>query len=277
MKKPEEAIQYLNQALAADPNFVPALQVLVAVYREQNKPDLALAAVKKALARSPKNPQLQQMLGEVLLAQKQPKAAAAALEEAINLNPRQVAALRLLTLAYLQEADPAQVMRQLEQKVADPKVSPVYFLALASLYERQQRFDQAIGLYNNLLERNLFPTMARNNLAYLLAERQPTPENLARAQKLSAEALEDNPEEPSFLDTQGWILCQQGNFARGKPFLEKAVAHSPEHPALLYHLGWCQAKLGETPAAREALQKALAAKGEFADRQAAEKLLQSLK
>jgi tetratricopeptide (TPR) repeat protein len=276
MKKPEEAIKYLNQALAADPNFFPALQALVAVYREQNKPDQALEAVKKALSRSPKNPLLHQMLGEVLLVQKQPKAAAAALEEAINLNPRQVSALRLLTLAYLQESEPAQAVLQLEQKVSDPKTPPVFSLVLGSIYEKQHKFDQAIGLYNTLLERNLFTTLARNNLAYLLAEHQPTPENLARALKLSTETLEDSPEEPSFLDTQGWILCKQGNFAKGESFLEKAVGHSPEQPALLYHMGWCEAKLGKVQAAREALQKALASKSEFADRQEAEKLLKSL-
>jgi predicted Zn-dependent protease len=216
------------------------------------------------------------MLGEVLLVQKQPKAAVAALEEAINLNPGQVSALRLLTIAYLQESDPTQAVRQLEQKVSDPKTPPVFSLVLASLYERQHKYDQAIGLYNTLLERNLYTTLARNNLAYLLAEHQPTPENLARALKLSTETLEDNPEEPSFLDTQGWILCKQGNFAKGKPFLEKALDHSPGQPALLYHLGWCTSKLGETQAAREALQKALASKSEFADRQDAEKLLKSL-
>jgi tetratricopeptide (TPR) repeat protein len=276
MKKPEEAIKYLNQALASDPNFLPALQLLVAIYQEQKHPDKGLAAVRQTVSRSPKNPQLQQMLGEVLLAQKQPKDAAAALEEAINLNPRQVSALRLLAIAYLQESDPAQAVQQLEQKVSDSKTPPVFSLVLASIYEKQHKFDQAIGLYNTLLERNLFTTLARNNLAYLLAEHQPTPENLARALKLSTETLEDNPEEPSFLDTQGWILCKQGNFAKGKSFLEKAVAQSPEQPALLYHLGWCESKLGETQAAREALQKALAAKGEFPERQEAENLLKSL-
>ena len=45
---------------------------------------------------------------------------------------------------------------------------------------------------------------------------------------------------------------------------------------MLYHLGWCEAKLGDTAAARAALQKALDSKTKFMERDAAQKLLDSL-
>jgi len=275
-KKTDEALRYANQALQQQPNFLPALQLIVGIYQDQKHPDKALAAVRQALARSPKNPQLHQMLGELLLVQKQPEAAITPLEEALSLNPRQVSSLQLLTMAYLQMPDAEKALQQLEAKVADPKSSPVFSLVLASVYERQQKFDKAINLYNSLLAHNLFPTLARNNLAYLMAEHQPTAENLARAQKLSAETLEDNPEEPSFLDTMGWILGKQGKYAEAKTYLEKATEHAPDQPAILYHLAWCEAKLGETDAARAALEKALAGKRAFQEKDAAQKLLDSL-
>ena len=160
--------------------------------------------------------------------------------------------------------------------MADPKSSPIFSLVLATVYEGQQQFDQAINLYNSLLARDLFPYLARNNLAYLLAEHRPTAENLARAQNLSSEALEENPEEPSFLDTMGWIKGKQGKYGQAKIFLEKALKHAPDQPAMLYHLGWCEAKLGETAAARAALHKALDSKTRFMERDAAQKLLDSL-
>ena len=147
---------------------------------------------------------------------------------------------------------------------------------LATVYERQQKFDKAINLYSSLLAHNLFTALARNNLAYLLAEHQPTAENLARAQKLAGETLEDNPEEPSFLDTMGWVLCKQEKYVLAKTYLEKAAEHAPGQPAMLYHLAWCEAKLGETAAARATLQKALESKSKFMDRDAAQKLLDSL-
>jgi Tfp pilus assembly protein PilF len=127
-----------------------------------------------------------------------------------------------------------------------------------------------------LLARNLFTSLARNNLAYLMAEHQPTADNLARAQKLSSESLEEFPEEPSFLDTMGWVLCKQGQYAQAKPYLEKAMEHAPDQPAMLYHLAWCEVKLGETAAARIVLQKVLDHKGKVMERAAAQKLLDSL-
>jgi tetratricopeptide (TPR) repeat protein len=275
-KKMDEALRYADKALQAQPNFLPALQLEVAIYQDQKQPDKALAAVRQTLARSPKNPQLHQMLGELLLVQKQPQAAIPPLQEALNLDPRQVSALQLLALAYLQMPNAEKALQQLEAKVADPKSAPILSLVLATVYERQQKFDQAINLYNSLLARNLFTSLARNNLAYLLAEHQPTADNLIRAQKLSSETLADNPGVPGFLDTMGWILCKQEKYAEAKTFLEKAMEHAPDQPAMLYHLAWCEAKLGETAAARAALHKALESKTSFTDRDAAQKLLDSL-
>jgi len=276
LKKMDEALKYADQALQQTPDFLPALQLEVGIYQDQKQPEKALAAVRRTLARNQKNPQLQQLLGELLLVQKQPQAAIAPLEEALTLNPRQVSALQLLAIAYQQMPNADQALQQLEAKVGDPKSSPIFSLVLATLYERQQKFDQAINLYNSLLAKNLFTSLARNNLAYLMAEHQPTADNLARAQKLSAETLEENPEEPSFLDTMGWILCKQEKYAQAKTYLEKASEHAPGQPAMLYHLGWCEAKLGETAAARAALQKALDSKTKFMERDAAQKLLDTL-
>jgi tetratricopeptide (TPR) repeat protein len=275
-KKMDEALKFADQALQANPDFLPALQLEVGIYQDQKQPEKAVAAVRRTLARSPKNPQLHQILGELLLVQKQPQAAVAPLGEALNLNPRQVSALQLLALAYQQMPNADQALEQLEAKVGDPKSSPIFSLVLATVYERQQKFDKAVDLYSSLLARNLFTSLARNNLAYLLAEHQPTPENLARAQKLSAETLEDNPEEPSFLDTMGWILGKQGKYTQAKTYLEKASEKAPGQPAMLYHLAWCETKLGDTAAARAALQKALDSKNNFMERDAAQKLLDSL-
>jgi len=151
-----------------------------------------------------------------------------------------------------------------------------YALALAQLHERQREGDQAIAIYNQLLERQVAPIVVKNNLAYLLAEHRPTPENLARAKELLTPILDDNPEDPRLLDTMGWIVCKQNNFAQAKTYLEQAAAKAPEHPVLQYHLGYCLAKLGENAAARSALEKSLAAKGDSPQKDEARKLLDSL-
>ncbi len=275
-KQSEAAAQFLETALKQNPNYHPALRLLLALHHEKKQPAKVLETARAAVAKAPKNAEIHQILGEVLLAQNQPEAAAAALEEALTLNPNDPAALGLLIRAYEGSPDTAKIMQKLERKAEDPQAPFFYALALAQLYERQRQGDKAIALYNRLLERRVAPMVVKNNLAYLLAEYQPTPENLARAQKIATETLDNSPEDPRLLDTLGWIYCRQKNYAEAKKYLEKAVDKFPKHPVLQYHLGFCVAKLGDTAAARTALEKALAAKDSFPEREAAEKLLQSL-
>jgi predicted Zn-dependent protease len=275
-KQPDQAARHLEDALRQNPDAHPALRLLLGLYQEGNQSAKALEAARAAVARAPKNAEIRQILGEMLLAQKQPEAAAAALTEALTLNPNDPQALALLVRAYEVAPDKAAARRMLADKAQDPKAPPFYALALAQLYERQHLGDQAIAVYESLLERQVAPAVVKNNLAYLLAEHRPTPENLLRAQQLAAGILDDNPEDPRLLDTLGWIYCQQKEFDKAKTYLERATSRAPEHPVLQYHLGFCLAKLGETAPARAALEKCLAAKGDFPQQDEAKKLLDSL-
>ena len=133
----------------------------------------------------------------------------------------------MLAIAYQEQPDQEQVLRQLEERVADPKTPPYYSLVLSMLYEQQQKFDKAIELYDKLIARDLYPELARNNLAYLLAEHRATPENLERALKLSSETLEENPDEEVFWIPWAGSSVSRANFAKAKTYLEKAVSQSP--------------------------------------------------
>ncbi len=274
-KQPDQAMKYFDQALARDANFLPALQQEAAIYLGQKQLDKAVEVVRQHLAKTPKNPQIQQLLGGLLLTQKQPAAAAPVLEQAIASNPNPQT-LRLLIAAYLQEPDQQLVVSRVEERAAAPNAPPYNFLILSTLYEEKKDYSKAIDLYNRMLAKDLFPDIARNNLAYLLAEHFSTPENLERAAKLSTESLEENPDEPGFLDTMGWVSAKRGEYAKAKTYLEQALAKAPDSPALEYHLAWCEAKLGETAKAQELLKKALGSKPDFREREAAQKLLDSL-
>jgi len=273
----EAAIKQLNEALKQNPAFIPGLQLLTSIYMDMKKPAAALEAVNKSIAQSPDNPVLYQLLGEISLADRKPQEAAQALEKAFTLNPRQLGALRLLILAYQQNPDSEKVIEELEAKVNNPQAPRFYILALAMFHERLKNFDKATEVYNRMIERDLFTTLAKNNKAYLLANNMPSPENFQRALQLVTEALNEAPEDPNILDTKGWILCQKGDFSQAITYLEQAVELAPENPTLKYHLGYCQAKLGEVDKAKETLEKLLETKVRFPELAAAETLLLELK
>lgn len=275
-KHSEAAVKYLETALKQNPNYHPALRLILGYYQTQGQSAKVLETARAAVAAAPKSAEIRQILGEVLLGQKQPETAVTVLEEALTLNPADRQALGLLVAAYTQVPDQKAALAKLEHKAADPQAPIFYALALAQLHERQKAPDKAIAVYEGLLARGVALALVKNNLAYFLAEHQPTAENLARAEKLALEVLDDYPEDPNLLDTAGWIYCRQGNYAKAKPLLEKAAEKVPNNPAGQYHLGFCLAKLGDAAAARPALEKALAAKGDFPQREAAQKLLDSL-
>ncbi len=276
-KRVDAAIPHLTAALAQNPGFIPALQALTGIYLEKNQTQKAVEAVQKSLAAAPDNPILLQMMGELSLVQKKPQDAIQYLEKAFALNPRQLGALRLLVIAYQQSPDQEQVALDLANKANDPKAPRFYSLAEAMYYERLKDYPKAMEVYNRMIERNIFATLAKNNLAYLLANQLPSPENNQRALQLVTEALDEAPEDPNILDTKGWILFQQGDYPQAVTYLEQATEFAPENPTIKYHLAAAQAKAGDVAKAIEILEKLLETKVKFPDQAAAETLLLQLR
>jgi cellulose synthase operon protein C len=276
-QQPEQVIRHLEQALRENPVALPALRLLVGLHLEQKQPAKAEEAVRASLDVAPKHAALHQLLGEVHLAQNQPATAVQALEQSLTLNPNNPPALGLLIRAYDGLPDREGIRQRLTEKAKDRQAHVFYGLALAQLYEYQQQGDQAIDVYEILLARGVASTLVQNNLAFLLAEHRPTAENLARGEKMLLALLDDHPDDPSLLDTMGWILCRQGKYVQAKTYLDQAATRVPGNPVVQFHLGYCLAQLGDKEAARTALKKALAAEQPFSQREEAQKLLESLK
>jgi tetratricopeptide (TPR) repeat protein len=111
-----------------------------------------------------------------------------------------------------------------------------------------------------------------NDLAWLYALRAD-----ARALSLAERANELLPNNPSVLDTLGWIHVQRDDVARGLAFLQQAAALAPDEPEIRYHHGAALARRGDGAKAREELTAALASGAAFASRDAAERLLAELR
>ena len=72
--------------------------------------------------------------------------------------------------------------------------------------------------------------VAANNLAFFLAEYDPTPQNLARAQKLIDPLLDRHKGVPQVVDTGAWVYYRLGKFDKARELLaaiEKVVARPP--------------------------------------------------
>jgi len=144
--------------------------------------------------------------------------------------------------------------------------------ALATAYQAEGDKPGAIKLYAEIVEAAPDNVIALNNLAWLYFEAGDD-----RALDLAKRAQERAPDSVEVLDTLGWILVQKGQVNSGIEYLARAATLAPDVPQVQYHLGAALVQSGDREQARAALQRATDSKADFEEREAARKLLDSLR
>lgn len=145
---------------------------------------------------------------------------------------------------------------------ADPEqnailVSEFYSLS-GSLYHELGQRDSAFADFEVALKYNPQNIGVLNNYSYFLALEK---KDLDRAEKMSSMTIKAEPTNPTYLDTYGWILFEQGEYVIAKIYLENAVKYSKEKEGeisaeVLEHYGDVLAKLGKEEEALEYWEKA---------------------
>ncbi len=107
-----------------------------------------------------------------------------------------------------------------------------------------------------VLEKEAESQVAINNLAMLLATYRQDQESLDRAKQL-AERLR-NSQNPTHIDTLGWVYVQRGEIDAAIPLLVQAAFLVPDASEFQYHLGAAYHINGEPEAAARHLEQALA-------------------
>jgi tetratricopeptide (TPR) repeat protein len=79
---------------------------------------------------------------------------------------------------------------------------------------------------------------------------------LGRARRLLERALRSAPDEPTVLDSMGWLQLRRGDFGAAARYLYRAHRLAPADAEILYHLGVLEVALGRQVAARRRLARA---------------------
>jgi tetratricopeptide (TPR) repeat protein len=141
---------------------------------------------------------------------------------------------------------------------ARPEVAGLY-LVLGSLYEGKGDMEHAIEQYDKAVKLDPNLAAAKNNLAYLLAEKG---QDLNRALDLAQEAKAGLPDNASAADTLGWVLYKKGAPAAAVGYLREAEggskAEDPSLNVIRLHLAMAYEANGEPDKARETLERAVA-------------------
>ncbi|MFC2132152.1 tetratricopeptide repeat protein [Bacteroidota bacterium] len=125
---------------------------------------------------------------------------------------------------------------------------------LGYAYDRLKIYDSCDYAYNKVLAVQPDNSLINNNFAYSLSVRG---ENLEDALKMSAIALGQEPDNPSYLDTYGWIHYQLGKYETALEYILKAIDTGEVNAEVYEHLGYIYLKLNQKSKAIEAWETAI--------------------
>ena len=129
-------------------------------------------------------------------------------------------------------------------------------LALGSAYKERGQFEEAIGIYEDVVRRNGGDDMIVTNLAFLLLDVRTDADSYARALELVLR-FEREASHPFNVAALGWAYHRNGQGARAVRQLERAVAAIGENPKLRYYLGMAYLAQANRVDARGELRKSV--------------------
>ncbi|MBN9484989.1 MAG: hypothetical protein BGO70_05290 [Bacteroidetes bacterium 43-93] len=181
-------------------------------------------------------------------------------EKALRLFPNQAMLHYLNGIGKMNKGDyknaVKSINRAIDMQPEDNKgqLAQMYTL-LGDAYNFDKQYPQSDEAYNKALALDPENATVLNNYAYYLSVRGV---RLDDAEKMSRKSLEIRKNEPTFMDTYGWILYKQGKYDKALEYIQKAIdANGINADGTVWeHLGDVYYKLNEVDKAVEAWKKA---------------------
>lgn len=243
------------EGMAQDPASKLAAEIAIFRTRLQSKgPEDALEYLDGLMAERPDVPQLLYLKARAVANLGRFDEAEEIFRRMVDENPRRE---RVWTDYYIlkRRADkPEEATAILQEALTTLPESESLNFALASEHERAGKFEDAIGVYEKLYERNSGSLVAANNLASLLADHRADTDSLQRAYTVARRLRET--EIPAFRDTYGWIAYRMGNYSESLDYLRAAAREMADDARVQYHYGASLAQNNKVDEAQAQLSKA---------------------
>ncbi len=179
-------------------------------------------------------------------------------EELVGLEPDNVDFQFALARIYefaAQFEKAAEKYQTIIKAATDNDVAREMRYMLSNCYVRMGDMAKGEQVLLEVLEQFPDDATANNDLGYLWADEG---KNLERSLAMIKKAVDKEPENPSYLDSLGWVLFKLSRAAEARKYLEKAAAtdYGGQDATIVDHLGDVLQKLNESDKAREMWQKA---------------------
>jgi putative PEP-CTERM system TPR-repeat lipoprotein len=265
------AVQSLERALSAQPEFVPAQVMMVEVDLQRGDLMRADQRARAIAKRDPENRAAQRLLADIALAGKKYPQAIEGYRKSLSAEPSTEAAIRLYR-AHLSAGSVRDAVQSMESWLRSHPDDLEARRALAEGHLHAGDLAAARTQYEAIVakEKTADPAVL-NNLANVLLRLGDV-----KALGYAEQAHQLAPQDAAIQDTLGWVLVQQGQADLGLRHLRDARLRDPQNPEIRYHLAVALARAGRRDEARQELEQALKGGAAFPDGGAAQKLMAEL-
>lgn len=104
---------------------------------------------------------------------------------------------------------------------------------LGYVLEQEKSYNEAIELYLQIIEIDIYNYNAHNSMAYIIGEKG---DDLNKAIEYAETALKGNPGNPAYLDTLGYIHLKKGRTDLAKKYLKQALQIMPNSKEIKEHI-----------------------------------------
>ena len=170
------------------------------------------------------------------------------LESALKTLPEEPRVNSILGFAYGRVNRTTDAIRALEKAhTLDPKdINTISQLAL--MYDGMKKYEESDSLYEQALRLDPNNHLILNNYGYSLSERNL---QLQRTLGMAKKAVQQQPENQSYLDTYGWVYFKLGNYAEAEKWVKKAIEKGNANSVLYDHLGDIYSRMNDHERALE--------------------------
>lgn len=259
-----------DTALALSPDSFEGLRGRVLLDLLEGKAAQARDLVDQQLTRAPRSPQLLLLSAGVHAAQNNQAKQEEALNKLIEVDPNNLQGFAALAGLYVRQGKLDQARQRYETLSARGASAVAAKTMVGLIYEAQNRPVEAKAAYEKLLASDPDSAVAANNLAWRYAEDGG---NLDVALQLAQTAKRGLPDAPEVNDTLGWIYLKKELFSQAISSFQAAGQAAPTSPDYKYHLGMAYAKAGNKVKAAEEFDAALKLKPDYKEAAAARRAL----
>lgn len=119
-----------------------------------------------------------------------------------------------------------------------------FYAQLGDIYHMSGNSQMAYDTYDKSLKYNSKNGGVLNNYSYFLSQEK---RDLEKAERMIGDAIKQEPNNSTYLDTYAWVFFQQGNYTLARFYLQSALNNGGEKsPEIVEHYGDILYKLGDT-------------------------------